>query len=104
MIYARRPDGGKNPELGYTIDEGEPIDVETACVSCIELKIRNSKFGIRNSKLELQNSKIKRRCEYVIFFRILKKYVGVVQIDLSRRIGPNKEYISIRLKKCFLMV
>ena len=68
MIYARRPDGGKNPELGYTIDEGEPIDVETACVSCIELKIRNSKFGIRNSKLELQNSKIKKRCEYVIFF------------------------------------
>ena len=61
MIYARRPDGGKNPELGYTIDEGEPIDVETACVSCsIELKIRNSKFGIRNSKLELQNSKIKK--------------------------------------------
>jgi len=53
VIYARRPDGGKNPELGYTIDEGEPIDVETACVSCIELKIRNSKFGIRNSKLEL---------------------------------------------------
>ena len=104
VIYARRPDGGKNPELGYTIDEGEPIDVETACVSCIELKIRNSKFGIRNSKLELQNSKIKKRCEYVIFFRILKKYVGVVQIDLSRRIGQNKEYISIRLKKCFLMV
>jgi len=31
VIYARRPDGGKNPELGYTIDEGEPIDVETAC-------------------------------------------------------------------------
>ena len=33
MIYARRPDGGKNPEAGYTIDEGEPIDAETACVS-----------------------------------------------------------------------
>jgi len=66
VIYARRPDGGKNPELGYTIDEGEPIDVETACD--------------------------------------LKKYAGVVLIDLSRRIGPNKEYISIRLKKCFLMV
>ena len=35
MIYARRPDGGKNPEAGYTIDEGEPIDAETACVSSI---------------------------------------------------------------------
>ena len=107
VIYARRPDGGKNPELGYTIDEGEPIDVETACVSCIELKIRNSKFGIRNLEFETWTSKLenkKKRCEYVIFFRILKKYVGVVQIDLSRRIGQNKEYISIRLKKCFLMV
>ena len=35
VIYARRPDGGKNPEAGYTIDEGEPIDAETACVSSI---------------------------------------------------------------------
>ena len=56
MIYARRPDGGKNPELGYTIDEGEPIDVETACVSCIELKIQNSEFKIRNLKFEFRNS------------------------------------------------
>ena len=58
MIYARRPDGGKNPELGYTIDEGEPIDVETACVSCIELKIQNSEFKIRNSESEIRISKL----------------------------------------------
>ena len=114
VIYARRPDGGKNPELGYTIDEGEPIDVETACVSCIELKIRNSKFGIWNSnfetriilewEFEIWNLKIKKSCEYVIFFRILKKYVGVEPIDQSKKIGQNKEYISIRLKNCFPMV
>ena len=55
MIYARRPDGGKNPELGYTIDEGEPIDVETACVSCIELKIRNSKIEIQNLNYKTRN-------------------------------------------------
>ena len=58
VIYARRPDGGKNPELGYTIDEGEPIDVETACVSCIELKIQNSEFKIRNSESEIRISKL----------------------------------------------
>ena len=71
MIYARRPDGGKNPEAGYTIDEGEPIDVETACVSIIELEIRSRNS---NSKLELEirtrNWNLKRICDYGIFFRI----------------------------------